>query len=86
VNEAEKAGADVIGVSALLSTTQPSSKKVVDLLKSRNIRDKYKVIVGGTGVIPIIAVNEFGVDAGVNDGVEGVKIIKKWMEQKRGNS
>lgn len=86
VDEAEKVRADVIGVSALLSTTQPSSKKVVDILKSRNIRDKYKVIVGGTGVVPMIAVREFGVDAGVNDGVEGVKIIKKWMEQKRGNS
>jgi 5-methyltetrahydrofolate--homocysteine methyltransferase len=86
VDEAEKVGADVIGVSALLSTTQPSSKKVVDLLKSRKIRDRYKVIVGGTGVVPIIAVKEFGVDAGVNDGVEGVKIIKKWLEKKRRNS
>lgn len=83
VDEAEKAGADVIGISALLSTTKPMSKKVVEELESRGLRSKYKVILGGTGVVPELAIEEFGVDAAVNDGVEGVKTITNWMDQKR---
>ena len=83
VDEAEKVNADVIGISALLSATQPMSKKVVDGLKARGLRGKYKVILGGTGVEPKMAVEKFGVDAAVNDGYEGVKIIRSWIEAKR---
>jgi 5-methyltetrahydrofolate--homocysteine methyltransferase len=81
VDEAERVGADVIGISALLSTTQPSCQKIVEELERRGIRDMYKVIVGGTGVVPDTAIMEYGVDAGVNDGVEGVKIITRWLEE-----
>jgi len=86
VEEAKKANADVIGVSALLSTTQPSSRMVVEELESQGLRGKYKVIMGGTGVVPEMAVREFGVDAAVNDGVEGVRIITDWMMEKRGQA
>jgi 5-methyltetrahydrofolate--homocysteine methyltransferase len=79
VDEAEKAGADVIGISALLSTTQPSCRKVVEELERRGIRESYRVIMGGTGVSPEIATARFGADAAVNDGVEGVRIISGWM-------
>lgn len=83
VDEAEKAGADIIGISALLSTTQLMSKKVIDELEVRKIRRKYKVILGGTGVIPEIAIEKFGVDAAVNDGAKGLDIIKSWMAESR---
>ena len=79
VDEAERAGADVIGISALLSTTQPSCRRVVDELERRGIRERYRVIMGGTGVSPEIATARYGADAAVNDGVEGVKIISGWM-------
>jgi methylmalonyl-CoA mutase cobalamin-binding domain/chain len=79
VDEAERAGADVIGISALLSTTQPSCRRVVDELERRGIRERYRVIMGGTGVSPEIATAKYGADAAVNDGVEGVRIISGWM-------
>lgn len=82
VDEAERVKADVIGVSALLSSTQPASKEVIEELKARGLRSKYKVILGGTGVDPEMAIKEFGVDAAVFDGSEGVRIIKSWMEEK----
>lgn len=82
VDEAERVKADVIGVSALLSSTQPASKKVIEELKARGLRSKYKVILGGTGVDPEMAIKEFGVDAAVFDGSEGIRIIKSWMEEK----
>ncbi len=78
--EAEKADADVIGISALLSTTQPQSRDVVQSLEERGIRDRFRVILGGTGVVPEYALEHYGVDAAVNDGVEAVKIITGWLE------
>jgi methanogenic corrinoid protein MtbC1 len=79
VDEAEKVGADVIGISALLSTTQPSCRRVVEELERRGVRGNYRVIMGGTGVSPEIATARYGADAAVNDGVEGVRIISGWM-------
>jgi len=42
--------ADVIGVSALLTTTMFGQKKIIDLLEERGIRDNFKVIIGGAPV------------------------------------
>jgi methylmalonyl-CoA mutase cobalamin-binding domain/chain len=83
VEEALKVNADIIGVSALLSSTQPISGEVVRILEKRGVRDKFKVILGGTAVTEL-AVKEFGVDAAVNDATEGVRIMKRWMDEKRG--
>jgi len=84
VEEAEKANADIIGISALLSTTQPQSRDVVQILEERGIRDRFQVILGGTGVNPEYALEQYGVDAAVNDGVEAVKIIASWLEDEWG--
>ena len=78
--EAVNANADIIGISALLSTTQPQSRDVVQSLEERGIRDRFRVILGGTGVDPEYALKQYGVDAAVNDGVEAVKIITGWLE------
>jgi methanogenic corrinoid protein MtbC1 len=72
--------ADIIGISALLSATQPMCKKVIEILKNRGLRNKYKVILGGTGVVSEVATKKYGVDAAVSDGVQGVKIINHWLE------
>lgn len=47
VETAEKENADVIGMSALLTTTQPVMKKVVEKLKEKGLDNKIKTIVGG---------------------------------------
>ena len=47
VDTAEKEKADVIGMSALLTTTQPVMKKVVEELKSRGLEKHIKTIIGG---------------------------------------
>ena len=83
VDEALKVNSDIIGISALLSSTQPLSGEVVKILKERGIRDKFKVILGGTAVTEW-AIKEYGLDAAVNDATEGVRIMKRWMEEKRG--
>ena len=47
INEAEAMGADIIGVSALITTTMPGQKEIIDLLKDKGLRDRYKVVIGG---------------------------------------
>ena len=83
IEEASRVEADVIGISAILSATQPLSRDVVSGLEARGVRGRFKVILGGTGVTDR-AVREYGVDAAVNDATEGVKIMKHWIEEKGG--
>jgi trimethylamine corrinoid protein len=47
VSKAEEAKADVIAISALMSTTMPQQKNVIDHLEARDIRNSYTVLVGG---------------------------------------
>jgi len=47
IKEAEAMGATVIGASALMSTTLPHQKEIIDILKDKGLRDKYKVVIGG---------------------------------------
>jgi corrinoid protein of di/trimethylamine methyltransferase len=47
IKEAEGMGADVIGASALMTTTMPHQKEIIDLLKDKGLRSKYKVVIGG---------------------------------------
>lgn len=50
IDKAEEVGADIICMSALLTTTMPKMQDCIDLLKERNLRDKYVVMVGGAPV------------------------------------
>jgi len=52
INEAERAGASIIGLSALMTTSMPYQKEVVSLLTELDRRDDYWVIVGGGPVTP----------------------------------
>jgi 5-methyltetrahydrofolate--homocysteine methyltransferase len=47
VTEARKFNADIIGLSALLSTTMPYCRDTVRLLEELDIRDQFKVFIGG---------------------------------------
>ena len=47
IKAAEAVGADYIGVSSLMTTTMPGQQEVIELLKEKGLRDKYKVVIGG---------------------------------------
>ncbi len=47
IEEASKVKADIIGLSSLLTTTMPTQKDVIDILKEIGERDKYAILVGG---------------------------------------
>jgi len=47
IKEAQANDVDIIGLSSLMTTTMPHQKEVIDLLKDKGIRDKFKVVIGG---------------------------------------
>ncbi|MFX1572417.1 MAG: B12-binding domain-containing protein [Promethearchaeota archaeon] len=75
IDEAIKKNVDVIGISALLTTTMIGQKKIIDNLKERNLIDKFKVILGGAPVTKSW-VEECGADGFAENAVEAVKLVK----------
>lgn len=79
IEEAELKNADIIGVSALLTTTMKGQKLLIERLKERGIRNKYKVILGGAPVNREWAEN-CQADGFASTALEAVSILKKWMK------
>lgn len=73
VEKAEETNAQIIGLSALLTTTMMVQEEVIRLLKEKGIRDKYKVIVGGAPVTETWA-KQIGADGYSGDASECVKL------------
>jgi 5-methyltetrahydrofolate--homocysteine methyltransferase len=76
VDTAEAERATVIGLSALLTTTMTGMKEVVELVKSRGLQGKVKVIVGGAPLSKAFA-DEIGADAYGYDAGNAVEIVKE---------
>lgn len=76
---AEEYGADIIGLSALMSTTIPHQKEVIEFLKAKGIRNKYKVMVGGGSTTPQWA-EQIGADGYSKDAVEAVTLAEKLVK------
>ena len=47
IKAAEEMGADFIGASSLMTTTLPRQQEIIEFLKDKGLRDKYKVVIGG---------------------------------------
>ena len=62
INTAIEQGCKIICLSALLTTTMPNMKAVIDLAKEKGIRDDVKIMVGGAPVTQAFA-DEIGADA-----------------------
>ena len=78
IAKADEVGADVIGMSALLTTTMREQIRVLDALDKAGVRDKYKVIVGG-GASTQQWADKIGADAYAEDANDGVRKINQLM-------
>ena len=81
IEEAAKAKADVIALSCLMSTTMPNLSGVIDALKEMNVREQYRVIVGG-GPLTQKWADEIGADGYGSNAVEAVALVKGLMKGK----
>lgn len=76
IRVAEEKSCDFICMSTLMTTTMDGMKIVIDKLKERNIRHKYKVMIGG-GPISQKFAEEIGADAYTVDAAAAVKKMKE---------
>ncbi|MCM8764513.1 MAG: corrinoid protein [Candidatus Omnitrophica bacterium] len=79
--EAAKNGAQLIGLSALLTTTMPAMKSVIEKLKSEGVRDRVKIIIGGAPVTQTYA-DEIGADGYAPDAGSAVDKAKELLSIK----
>jgi len=71
--------ADIVGASALLTTTMLQQKKLVEALETAGLRDKVKVLVGGAPVTESFA-KEIGADGYAEDAISAVDIAYRLMD------
>ncbi len=71
---------DVLGMSALLTTTMPEMEKVIEALKARGIREKVKVMIGGAPVGADFA-QKIGADAYGEDAAEAVTLARGFISK-----
>ena len=82
VATAQREGAQVIGMSALLTTTMPMMRKVIELLKEEGLNGKIRTIVGGAPVSKEFA-EEIGADTYAFDGVSAVERVRTLIKESR---
>ena len=80
----EREDADILGMSALLTTTMPYMKVVIDELKAKGIRDNYVVLVGGAPLNEEFG-KAIGADAYCRDAAVAVETAKEYMAQRTHN-
>lgn len=81
VEKAVEYDVDVIGTSALLTTTMNQQKTLEEALKSAGLRDRFATVVGGAPCTPRWAAR-IGADAYAEDAQDGVVKVKEIIAQK----
>jgi corrinoid protein of di/trimethylamine methyltransferase len=76
VEAIETSGANIIAMSALLTTTMPSMKATIQQLEEAGIRDKVKVMIGGAPVTQRYA-DEIGADAFSDNASGAVRVARE---------
>src|SRR5690349_23640435 len=81
LNALEEHKPDILGMSALLTTTMPYMKVVIDTMKEKGIRYDYIVLVGGAPLNEAFA-QAVGADAYCRDAAVAVETAKTWVARR----
>ena len=81
LNALEEHKPDILGMSALLTTTMPYMKVVIDTMKEKGIRDDYVVLVGGAPLNEAFA-EAVGADAYCRDAAVAVETAKDYVARR----
>ncbi|MBW1898666.1 MAG: cobalamin-dependent protein [Deltaproteobacteria bacterium] len=73
---------DFVGFSALITTAFASMKKTTEILEEENLRDSFKLMVGG-GVTTTMLKDHIGADFQTIDAMEGVSYCLKTIKEKQ---
>jgi 5-methyltetrahydrofolate--homocysteine methyltransferase len=81
IDTVKKEEADILGLSALLTTTMPEMQKVIEALEEADLRNQLKVIVGGAPIDQGFA-DKIGADGFGADAVEAVQLARELVADK----
>lgn len=81
VETLKKEKADILGLSALLTTTMPEMQNVIAVLKEAGLRKHVKVIVGGAPIDQVFA-DKIGADGYGKDAAAAVQLTRELMSEK----
>lgn len=82
VDTAIESNADIIGSSSLMTITRAGHKQIIELLKARDLRDDYRVLIGGGSADDRYA-EMIGADGYADDANEAVTVARQWMDELR---
>jgi corrinoid protein of di/trimethylamine methyltransferase len=75
----QEMNADIVGASALLTTTMLQQKKLIEAIDEAGLRDKVKVMIGGAPVTESFA-REIGADGYAEDAISAVSLAYRLMD------
>jgi methylmalonyl-CoA mutase cobalamin-binding domain/chain len=75
VEKAVETNADIIGLSTLMTTTMDGMREVVAILKEKNLKEKFKVIIGGGPISPGFA-KKIGADGYSGNAAGAVRLAR----------
>lgn len=82
IDEALRRDVDIIALSTMMTTTMPNMRKLIQTLKKRGLRARFKVLIGGGPVTQEFA-DKIGADGYGKDGYEAIKKARELIEQRR---
>ena len=80
IDKAWEVEADIIGLSAFLITTIPNCEEVTQYLRDMNLKDRFRVIIGGAETSRVKA-DRMGADGWAPNAVEAVTLCKNLMKR-----
>ena len=80
IKAAQAMEADIIGASALMTTTMPGQKEIIELLKEKGLRDRYKVVIGGAPTGPEWA-EMIGADLYCEDATSAPRMMEELLKK-----
>ncbi len=82
LEKAEETGAEILGLSALMTTTMPGMREVIEFFQAKGIRDKHTILVGG-GPVTESFCKKIQADGYGQTAQDGVEMANDFVRRRR---
>lgn len=82
LEKAEETGAEIVGLSALMTTTMPGMREVIEFFQAKGIRDKHTILVGG-GPVTETFCKKIQADGYGQTAQDGVELASDFVKRRR---
>jgi corrinoid protein of di/trimethylamine methyltransferase len=85
IEKVQETGADIVGLSALMTTTMPSMREVIEFFQAKGMRDKHTILIGG-GPVTEAFCKKIQADGYGETAQDGVNLANEFIQRRRGGS